>query len=135
MDPLETTMAPLFDELSDGICATDDKGAILYMNPAAERLLGITVAETRGKTLCDLLCGRLTTKELDDCAKGCPLRDPKDPTKAVSFEGSHYQGKGYQWTEYGIQSVDKRRSLRVRCLRMPDSCGRHFTLIEKAPEP
>ena len=41
--------------LIEGVCYTDTSGAIQYLNPAAEKMLGYTSDEVRGKLLHDLL--------------------------------------------------------------------------------
>ena len=133
MNPLESLMDPLFDEVSDGICASDAEGNILYMNPAAERMLETPFFQTRGRTLCELLCGHLATPRSRECASACPLRGSDSAEKAVTFKGRHNQRISYEWGDVGLKCVDKWRNLRVRCLRTPSNSqgiGGRFTVIE-----
>ncbi len=133
MNPIESMMAPLFDEVSDGICAADAEGKIIYMNPAAERMLEISLSRARGRSECELLCGLLATATAKECASTCALRDPLCPDKAVTFKGRHNQRKVYKWNELEFKRVEKWRDMKVRCLRMPTSSeggGSRFTIIE-----
>ena len=43
----------LFEEMSLGVVYQDDTGAILSANPAAERILGLTLSQLRGRTSMD----------------------------------------------------------------------------------
>lgn len=131
---IETTMAPLFQELSDGICAADSQGRILYLNRAAERLLGVPMSRAVGGSLCELLCGRLNSPG-GECASRCPLRDPDGERKSVTFTGRYSQETYFRWQDAGIRRAEKRKDIRVMCLRMPgelDSSGKqeHFVVIE-----
>ena len=47
---LETTLR----SIGDGVIATDDRGGVTLMNPVAERLTGVTLAQARGKPLGDI---------------------------------------------------------------------------------
>lgn len=141
MDKLELTLAPLFQGLSDGICVSDAEGRILYLNHAAERLFGSVLASTAGRSICDLLCGRLTVAGDPECASHCPLRDlrdPRDGQKSVTFMGSYEQKPAYRWLEVDIKRLQNGKGVRVRCIRMPasaldaDQREKHFTIIEDA---
>lgn len=44
-----------YDDLPDGVLVADDRGAVLALNPAAERLLGVSVDSVLGGTLRDVL--------------------------------------------------------------------------------
>lgn len=134
MNPIEAMMAPLFEEVSDGVCAADAVGKILYMNPAAEALLDTTLSRSRGRTQCDLLCAHLATAAGPECASTCALRRP-GPEKAVTFRGIHNKRSVYEWNENEFKRVEKSRHLRVRCLRMPTAAGGdevHLTILEDA---
>lgn len=134
MNPIEAMMAPLFEEVSDGVCAADAGGKILYMNPAAERLLETTLSSARGRSQCNMLCGRLATASGPECASTCVLRAP-GPEKAVTFQGVHNQRSVYEWNEAEFKRVEKARNLRVRCVRMPTAAGgdgARLTILEDA---
>jgi PAS domain-containing protein len=95
-------LRPLFDCLDDGVCVSDANGRLLYANAAAERLLGPAAREAVADSLCGPLCGT--------AALECPLRIPRGPQAAVTYEG---------------------RTLRIRCLRAPLPSGeRRFILIQ-----
>ena len=84
MNQIVSLMNPLFDEVSDGICASDTDGNILYMNRAAERMLETPFTQAKGRTLCELLCGRLETLGSKECASACPLRDSQSAERAAT---------------------------------------------------
>lgn len=134
MNPIEAMMAPLFEEVSDGVCAADADGKILYMNPAAEALLDTTLSRARGRSQCDLLCGHLATAAGPECASACALRAP-GPERAVTFRGVHNKRSVYEWNEAEFKRVEKSRNLRVRCVRMPTAAGGdevRMTILEDA---
>lgn len=134
MNPIEAMMAPLFEQVSDGVCAADAGGRILYMNPAAEALLETTMSRSRGRSQCELLCGRLATESGPECASGCALRTP-GTVKAVTYKGIHNKRSVYEWNETEFKRVEKARNLRVRCVRMPTAAGGdevRLTIIEDA---
>ena len=124
---------PVFDRLADGICLTS-RGRILYLNPAAEKLMAVSLDQARGQSLCRLLCGHLSAPGCADCAARCVLRDPVDAEKAVTFEG-HYDRRPARRREPKSEGSARVQDLRIRCLRTapwPDS-GRpdtHLTIIE-----
>lgn len=135
MNPIEAMMVPLFEEVSDGICAADADGKILYMNPAAERMLEIPLTRARGRSECELLCGRLATATAEECASTCGLRNPGGEARAVTFKGAHNQRTAYEWNEAEFKRVEKMRHLRVRCVRMPTAAaggGSRLTILEDA---
>lgn len=134
MNPIETMMAPLFDEVSDGVCAADAGGNILYMNPAAEAILETTLSRSRGRSQCDLLCGHLATATEPECASRCALRAP-GTAQAVTYKGIHNKRSVYEWNEIEFKRVEKARNLRVRCVRMPTAAGGdqvRLTILEDA---
>jgi len=59
--------------IGDGLCAIDEDGRLLYMNPEAERLLGWKEAELVGKRVLDLV----------------EVRGAGDPTRAVDETNLH----------------------------------------------
>jgi signal transduction histidine kinase len=127
----------LFDELTDGVCISDKNGDVLYMNPAAKRMLGGGAAEERTNS-CRLLCGKLFADGSDDFAKDCPLRDQRSHRESVSFLGKHGPHDVWEWKDEHIQHLSRWRHLRVRCLRVTSPLWtlgveeRHFILIEDA---
>lgn len=134
MNPIEAMMVPLFEQVSDGVCAADAAGRILYMNPAAEALLDTTLSRSRGRSQCDLLCGHLATSSGPECASSCALRAP-GPERAVTFRGVHNKRSVYEWNEIEFKRVEKSRNLRVRCVRMPTAAGGdevRLTILEDA---
>lgn len=89
---------------------------ILYLNPAAERLLAVPLKQAREHSLCRLLCGHISTPDCADCVTRCALRDPVGTKKAVTFEGHYDRGKfGRRGTK--IDTIGRSRELHVRCLR------------------
>ncbi len=126
---------PFFDELPDGVCISDARGNILYMNPAAERLLDASAPQMRGRTLCQLLCGRLAVDGAPECASTCELLKPGSPVSGVTFRGSLGPKEVARWSESGVRRDSIWRNLRVRCLKASPSLigeGKHLTLIEDA---
>ena len=95
----------VFGSLSDGVCLSDG-GKIAYLNPAAERMLGLEPGEKYAGVICDLLCGRMTVEGEPDCRARCPLLVAAQPPEAVTYRGRH-------------RRVERERSMRVRCLRLP----------------
>lgn len=51
----EAHKAAVIEGSLDGIVTADDRGRIVELNPAAERMFGYTLAEVRGKDLADVL--------------------------------------------------------------------------------
>jgi PAS domain S-box-containing protein len=47
----ETDLATTLDSIGDAVVVTDAQGRVLRMNPVAERLTGVTLAEARGQPL------------------------------------------------------------------------------------
>jgi hypothetical protein len=133
---IASAMAALFGDLADGICASDGEGRILYLNPAAERLLDVRLEAAGGQNVCDLICGRLAVPGASECASNCPLRNPQDPARTVTYTGHYNQKPAYRWLDLGVQRLKKGKSMRIRCLRMPladrssPNAERHFTLLE-----
>lgn len=131
-------MAALFGDLAEGLCASDGEGRILYLNPAAERLLDVRLENAEGQNICGLICGRLAVLGASECATSCPLRRPEDPAKAVTFTGRYNQKPAYRWLDLGVRRLKQGKSLRIRCLRMPlagpsvPRAERRFTLLEDA---
>lgn len=122
-----------FDELPDGVCMTDADGLLLYMNPAAERLLDATLERSRGTSLCALLCGHLAVVGSPECASTCALRRPASDAEAVTFRGAYGPKEIATWKDFKVQRRSIWKNLRVRCLKaMPalTGKGRHLTLIE-----
>lgn len=129
----------LFDALTDGILVNDEAGNILYMNPAAKKMLEISAASMKTLNACELLCRRLFSSGLEPCAKRCPLRGTVRPEAgAVTFSGRHGPKSGFHWSDFHINRTEDWRHLRVRCMRAPgDLLGlgseeRRFTVIEDA---
>ena len=128
----------LFDKLSDGICVSDAEGRILYMNPAAKRMVGAEETPPAGGVLCDQLCGRLYGSGSEDCAASCPLRVADNDDQAVTFKGRFGPQTVFEWRDFHISRREAWRNLRVRCQRLrtaiPDSqeSEKHFTIIEDA---
>lgn len=128
-------MDPFFDELSDGICLSDDGGNILYMNSAAERLLDVPMRQAVGRTLCDILCGHLSAQSVQKCASNCALRRQAPEVDAVTFSGGYGLKDSFEWADFQIQRRSLTKNLRVRCLRTAPSFsgeGRRLTIIEEA---
>src|SRR5438128_633204 len=67
-------IAAIARSIGDGVCAVDTDGVLLFMNPAAERLLGWTEGELLGTPMHDVVhgtraaCGRRPGED-------CPLWD------------------------------------------------------------
>ena len=122
-----------FDELPDGLCVTDAHGAILYLNPAAERLLDVPLGQTRGKTLCGMLCGHLAVGGAHECATTCELLKAGSTAEAVTFRGSYGPKEIATWKDFTVQRRSVWKNLRVRCLKSSGALigeGKHLTIIE-----
>ncbi len=129
---------PLLDLFTDGICVADSKGRLLYLNPAARRLLELTEPLESLPSACAALCGRLYAPGDVSCAKGCALLDPSSESKAVTFKGRHGPHATFEWRDLHVSRVEHWAQLRVRCLKSAsDLLGkageeRHLILIEDA---
>lgn len=78
----------LLDGITQGIAISDADSQILYINPSAEKILGVSSEGIRGKALCNIVCENLYTAQGSNCANGCPLRDPDSDQKGVFFHGT-----------------------------------------------
>lgn len=132
------SLLPLFDQLADGVCLSDDNGRILYLNPPAEQLLGVGLDQVGSASLCDLLCVRMTREDGSDCASGCALKRAVSGETAATFHGRYGAKPFFSWHDDAISRVDERKSLRVRCLKTTTAWldrahpGKRLTLIEDA---
>lgn len=115
----------LFDHVSDGVCFADAGGDLLYMNPAAERLLELPRDEGKPRNACELLCNRLLV-DGHKAGVNCPLRR-ETPDPAVTFVGRYGPHRAYGWRGDSIRRSERWDDLRVRCLRVEDV---HMILIE-----
>lgn len=134
--PIAPVLEAVFGQISDGVILSD-AGRIQYLNPAAARMLGARGLGDETRSVCELLCGRLSTSESPECASHCPLLDRADPHTAVTFNGRLERPPQFRWHGLALRRVDERPALRVRCLRLPgtehdDREGLHLTLIEDA---
>ncbi len=66
-------LSSLFDEISQGLCIAGERGEIFYLNHEAERILGVSLEESKGKTTCDLCCGHLLLPDGTCFRDHCPL--------------------------------------------------------------
>lgn len=123
----------LFDELTDGICLTEGQGRLVYMNPAAERLLDATLERSAAASLCSLLCGHLATDSASECASGCELRRPDSGAEAVTFRGAYGPKEVATWKDFKVQRRSIWKNLCVRCMKAPPAPTgeeRRLTIIE-----
>ncbi len=139
MATTEEILDPLFKELADGICVTNGRGDILYMNPAAQALLDLPFPESAGKSLCSLLCEHLFVPGSTEAASSlCPLLSSRSEQKTFSFCGRYGPQMAYEWKESKIYRMEQWKNLRIRCLKMSTSlfdsweADKHFMLIEDA---
>ncbi|MGD8472550.1 MAG: histidine kinase N-terminal 7TM domain-containing protein [Anaerolineae bacterium] len=73
LDPLPTARRTAIDQMQDGMVVFDTGWQALSLNPAAERLLGVSAAQARGKTWSALL---------PDCPEGSQcLQSGADPVE------------------------------------------------------
>lgn len=127
----------LFHDLPDGVCVSEKGGRILYLNPSAERLMGISAAQARDGSLCELLCARLSGPGSEKIA--CPFRE-KAEQKSATLEGRHQSPQSFQWRDFEVRSLQDWRDLRVHCLKItttlfdPKDAEKHLTLIEDLSE-
>lgn len=107
--------------MSDGACVTDARGAIEYMNPAAERFLGKPLSACARKPLCGLLCRGFSDPKVRARVARCPLRRRGSRKSSVVVEG-RYQPDGR----------DEGFDLSVHCFRLPGPGGasRRLTLLQ-----
>lgn len=70
-DELHSTQQILLDTIADGICATDSKGNVTLMNPAAARMLRREAREMIGANLHELL--HASKSGNGDCTEECAL--------------------------------------------------------------
>ena len=79
-------MSAILHSFLDGVFHLDMEGELLYLNPAAERILGYRFEEVRGRRLHDLIHSRLpdqTSRAFESCPILAPIRngEPKLPTE------------------------------------------------------
>lgn len=128
----------LFDEVSDGVCVSDGGGNVLYMNPAAKRMLEISDASKTTLNICVLLRGKLHQANSEPCAMDCPLLDPSSVENAVTILGRYGPRSVFEWKDFGVSRTDRWAHLRVRCTRAVGNFSgegeeeRHLTMIEDA---
>lgn len=51
-------LSVIFENMADGVCATDPGGAIVLWNPAAERIMGFRAEDVLGRRCCEVFAGR-----------------------------------------------------------------------------
>ncbi len=116
----------LLEGLAEGVCVSDAEGKLLFMNAAAEALLGWNGAGD-ADNLCRGLCDRLAGPDSGGGAfsRTCPIRSAAPARSVVTCKGR------LRCENHGVG-----RDIRVRCerIRTPAFDGRdtekHFTLIE-----
>ena len=122
-----------FDELQDGICMSDARGSILYLNPAAEHLLNTSSPATRGRSVCEVLCGHLAVDGAPECASTCELLKPGSAAQTVTFRGNYGPKEIATWKDFEVHRRSVWKNLRVHCLKASlTGEGKHLTLIEDA---
>lgn len=105
---------PLFSELKDGICLSNENGELMYMNPAAARLLAVDAAEAVGTRICGHVCAKLAAPGCGaECVSVCPLEARR--ARAATFAGRHGPRPGYQWGASGLEPRPEYGDLRVHC--------------------
>lgn len=114
--PVLSFLESVFGGLGDGVAVAEADGTVLYLNPKAESLLGIDAARAQSGSLCGLLCARLSSAQGDDCAAGCPLREPGE-IPAVTVKGEHGPWLAYDWKDAKVRKRVFRKPVRVRCMR------------------
>jgi PAS domain S-box-containing protein len=78
----ETQLAVTLDSIADCVIATDTDGRVTRMNPAAERLTGWILAETRGRHLCEIFA---IFNEQTGAAVDCPVTRVLDEGEIVGL--------------------------------------------------
>lgn len=68
---MQAQMLKTFSGAEDGIYAVDMKQRIVFVNPCAERLLGISATDVVGKR-CYRVMGGMAEDDSRVCARGCP---------------------------------------------------------------
>jgi PAS domain S-box-containing protein len=69
LEAVEERIAITLDSIQDAVITTDNEGRVVHLNPAAERILGTSLAEARKRPLQKLVTVR--SRET-----GAPVRDP-----------------------------------------------------------
>lgn len=110
MARLAASIKKLLQGISDGACISDARGRLLYVNPAAEALLGASGAKRAGRSLCGLLCARFSDPNQRCAAARCPLRRRGGGT-SCTIEG--------RFAAVKPESKKAGTTLSVRCLRLP----------------
>lgn len=81
----ESKLSAVLNSIMDGVIATDEHGRILFANPAAESLFGITYENAQGTSLVGVLRNSEIYDAVSDALKfGCALR------KEVKFIDGRY---------------------------------------------
>src|SRR4051812_1050445 len=109
----------LFDRLTDGIFVSDGDGKVLYMNPAARRMLKAPDRPSETPNTCSLLCGKLFDAHGEPCVTHCPLMQHGGDAQAVTFQGRYGPQETFEWKDLRINRREEWAHLRVRCLKAP----------------
>ena len=72
LDRADRRFTTVLDSMGEGLYQLDHKGRLVYMNPAAERMLGYGLEEIRGQPIHDLI-HHLSLDGTDRPAASCPL--------------------------------------------------------------
>jgi PAS domain S-box-containing protein len=74
------------DGMGEGLCTTDQKGRIIYLNKAAERLLGWSEEEVKGQRLHDLVHAARPGVDGGCAIETCPITRASEQTGPVRVE-------------------------------------------------
>lgn len=116
---IQTYSSRLLAHLADAVVAVDGQGRIDVLNPAAERLFGVTAPAVRGAPVAQALgqAGELLARSLkageEVRAVDCPCRTPDGRSVALSVSLSLIRGRDGE-VETGvavIQDLTERRAL------------------------
>lgn len=131
-----TEFKPLFEALEEGVVISGAGGVLLYMNPAAENLLGVKSGTPESANACSVICGRLYEDGPEPCSAQCPLREPGGGQDSVCFLGRYESHSAFEWRDFQIRRSKRWIPLRVRCLRFaaPGEPEEHLTLIARRGE-
>jgi PAS domain S-box-containing protein len=94
----------LLDSVADGICGVDRNGQVSFVNPAAARLMGATVAELTGRPVHELLHGAAGPDHR--CSEDCPLERATAHHMATAGEDLIFRADGSSFpAEYFLTPI------------------------------
>jgi PAS domain S-box-containing protein len=134
MRTLDGPLAILLDRTGDGAFATDSNGVIVGWNTAAERLLGYSAREAKGRSCCQILDGYDASGNRL-CYAGCQistLLKREEPVQSFEMRTRTKSGRPL-WLSISVlsTSVDRDASLTIHLVRDITATKELLTLVHE----